>query len=125
VSGELRTIVCYDRVGYSKTVNDAGDKFHGLFGGDLCERPCFDPLREFIDCNQNVGVAPSALLRGPTRSSPKIANDQVTGMVLVPARIDRFVFVTRSIDTLHRFSLPDVHPTLWLANRIPIGRRSP
>jgi hypothetical protein len=39
-------------------VNDAGDKFHGLFKGDLCEGPRFDPLREFFDCDQDLGVAP-------------------------------------------------------------------
>jgi hypothetical protein len=38
-------------------VNDVGDKFQGLIRGDLCDGPYFDPHREFVDCDQDVGVA--------------------------------------------------------------------
>lgn len=62
-------------------VNDVSDKFNDLFAGDLYEGPRSDPHREFVDRGQDVSVAPSALLRGPTRSSLETTNCQVTRMV--------------------------------------------
>lgn len=51
-------------------MNDVGDKSYGLLRGDLREGPRLDPLREFVDCYQDVSVGPSVILRGSTRSSP-------------------------------------------------------
>lgn len=62
-------------------MNDVGDKSYGLLRGDLREGPRLDPLREFVDCYQDVSVGPSVILRGSTRSSPQTTNNQVTGMV--------------------------------------------
>lgn len=88
-----------------------------MFGGDLCEGPRFDPLIEFFDCNQHVGVALECPLRGPTRSSPQAANNKVTGMVWTSYEVDPMCIMG--------FSLPDVHMTQQCANRIPVGRCSP
>jgi hypothetical protein len=41
----------------------------------------FDPLREFVDGDQQVHVAPGAFYKGPTRSRPHTANGQVMGIV--------------------------------------------
>jgi hypothetical protein len=42
-------------------MNYIGDKFYGLLRGDLCEGPHLNPLRELVDCDQDVSVAPRVL----------------------------------------------------------------
>ena len=43
---------------------------------------CLNPLCKFVSGHQKVGLFIFGLLKGPTMSSPQIANDQVIGIIL-------------------------------------------
>ena len=81
LSGELRVVVHDDGVWYSKAMDDVEEEQHVLLGFDHGDRPSFDPFCELVYGDKQVGVAPGALLRGPTRSSPQTMNGQVMGII--------------------------------------------
>jgi hypothetical protein len=54
---ELCAIVGNDGVWYSKTVDDVGEEFQGLFEYNCSDRPYLYPLRELVDGNKQVRVA--------------------------------------------------------------------
>jgi hypothetical protein len=46
--------ICDDAVGYSKAVHDVLDELDCFCSTVLHERLVFDPLGEFVDCNEDV-----------------------------------------------------------------------
>jgi hypothetical protein len=67
---ELRVVVSDGGVRNPKPMDNVVKEEHGLFGFNLSDRPCFYPLRELVNGDKEVRVAPGAFLRGSTRSSP-------------------------------------------------------
>jgi hypothetical protein len=67
---ELRVVVGDGGVQSPKLMDNVAKEEHGLFGFNLSDRPCFYPLRELVNGDKQVRVAPGAFLRGSTRSSP-------------------------------------------------------
>jgi hypothetical protein len=63
-AGKLGAIVGDNGVRHSKPMDDVREKGHGLFGPEVCDRACLDPLGEFVHDNQQVGVAPGRLSQG-------------------------------------------------------------
>ena len=57
-------------------MDDVSEKLHHLFGLDLHDRSCLDPLGEFVDGDKQVGEVPGRLLEGsdevqsPDREGP-------------------------------------------------------
>src|SRR5688572_17943419 len=63
-TGELGAVVGDDGVGDPKAMDDVGEERHRLLGPDAVQRSDLDPLREFVDGDQQVRVAPGRLLQG-------------------------------------------------------------
>jgi hypothetical protein len=53
--GELGAIIGDDGVWDPKTENNVLDKIHHLFGVDLYQGSCLNPLSELVDRNMQVG----------------------------------------------------------------------
>ena len=70
LAGELRAVVYDDGVWNSEAMDDVEEEQHSLLGIDCGDRPSFDPFYELVYGDKQVGVAPGAFLRGPTRLSP-------------------------------------------------------
>jgi hypothetical protein len=68
-------------LGTPKSVDDVVKEDCSLGRRDIGDKPRLDPLGKFIDCYNQVGAAPDAFLKGPTKSNPQTANGPVTGMV--------------------------------------------
>jgi hypothetical protein len=66
----LGAIVGNNGVRHPKLVDDVREKGHGLFGLEVCDWACFDPLGELVYGNQQVGVAPGRLSQGPDDVQP-------------------------------------------------------
>ena len=81
LSGELRTAVRDDGVRDSEVMDDVEEEQHGLLELDRGDRPSFYPLSKLVYGDKQVGVAPGALLRGPTRSSPQTMKGHVMGII--------------------------------------------
>ena len=62
VAGELCPIVGDDGIWNPKPVDDISEEQHRLLGLDSIDWTSLDPLREFIDCYQQMGVAPGGFL---------------------------------------------------------------
>jgi hypothetical protein len=63
-AGELGVVVGDDGVRDPKAMDDVGEECHRLFGPDVVQGSDLDPLREFVDGDQQVRVAPGCLLQG-------------------------------------------------------------
>jgi hypothetical protein len=59
---ELSAIVCDNGVGDFEAMDDVCEECYCLLGFDVGEGSDFDPLREFVDGNQQVRKAPRCLL---------------------------------------------------------------
>ena len=64
---ELHAIVPDNGVRDSEAMDDVEEEQHGLLRFDHGDRPSFYPLCKLVYGDKQVGVAPGALLRGPTR----------------------------------------------------------
>ena len=81
IACKLGAIISNYRIGDPKPVNYIHEELYGLFRSDADDGSSLDPFRELVDGHQQVGEAPGAARRGPTRSSPHIAKGHVMGMV--------------------------------------------
>jgi hypothetical protein len=63
-ASELGAIVRDDAVGNPKAVDDVSKKEHNLLGLDAGDRTGFDPLRKFVNGNEQVGEAPNCPFQG-------------------------------------------------------------
>ena len=70
LSGELCAIVHDDGVQDSKVMDDIVEEQHGLLELDHGDQSSLYPLCKLVYNDKQVHIAPSALLRGPTRLSP-------------------------------------------------------
>jgi hypothetical protein len=59
---ELGAIVCDERIGDPKAMNNAHKECHRLLGFDIGEGSDLDPLGEFVDGDLQVHKAPVCLL---------------------------------------------------------------
>ena len=60
---ELGAVVGDDRVRDPEPEDDVGEEQNCLLGFDLADGPSLDPLGEFVDRHQQVGVAPGRLIQ--------------------------------------------------------------
>jgi hypothetical protein len=67
---KLRTIICDDGVRDSNAVDDVEEKFHGLLRSDRRDRPSLNPLRELVNSDKQMRVAPGCFLEGPDQIEP-------------------------------------------------------
>ena len=74
----------------SKVMDDVKEEQHGLLGLDHGDRSSLYPLCKLVYGDKQVHIAPGALLRGLTISSPQIVNGHVMGIVW-SAWTDRWV----------------------------------
>jgi hypothetical protein len=63
-TNELGAIVHDDVVGNSKAVDDIGKKEHSLIRPDAGDRTGLDPLRKFVNGDEQVGEAASCPFQG-------------------------------------------------------------
>jgi hypothetical protein len=56
-TSELGAVVRDDTVGDPKAMDNVGEEEHSLLGPDTGDWAGLDPLREFVDCNEQVGEA--------------------------------------------------------------------
>ena len=61
-AGELRAVVGDDDIGNPKPVDDVGEEKDGLLGADVVDGSSLDPVEEFVDGHQQVGVSSFCLL---------------------------------------------------------------
>ena len=78
---ELRAVVYDDGVWDPKAMDDVKEEQHGLFGLDRGDRWSLYPLCKLVYGDKQVRIAPGALLRGLTRSSPQTMNSHVMGII--------------------------------------------
>jgi hypothetical protein len=69
-TSKLGAIVRDNTVGNPKAVDDVGEKEHSLFRPDTGDRAGLDPLREFVDGNEQVGEAGGCPFQGPDKVKP-------------------------------------------------------
>jgi hypothetical protein len=69
-TSELGAIVRDDAVGDPKAMNNVGEEEHSLLGPDAGVRASLDPLREFFDCDEQVGEAASCPSQGSDKVEP-------------------------------------------------------
>ena len=70
LTGELRAVVCDDRVWYSKAMDDVEEEQHSLLGLDCGDQLSFDPFCELVYGDKQVGVASWRLLERPNQIEP-------------------------------------------------------
>jgi hypothetical protein len=68
--GKLGAIVGDDGVWHSELVDDVGEEGHGLLYPEVHDWACLNPHGEFVHDDQQMGVAPGCLRKGPMMSSP-------------------------------------------------------
>jgi len=78
---ELGTIIRDDRVRDPEPVDYVGEELHCLLGFDLCDGSSLDPLRELVDCYQQVSEAPERFLQWSDEVHSPTAKGHVMGMV--------------------------------------------
>jgi len=62
LAGKLSVVVGDDDVGNPKPVDDVGEEKDSLLGADVGDGSSLDPLGEFVDGHQQVGVPSFRLL---------------------------------------------------------------
>jgi hypothetical protein len=70
-----------DPVRHAKAMCDVSDEFYRFFRHYFRNRSDFNPLGEFVDCNQYMFVAAWAVRNGPTASRPHIMKGHDGGIV--------------------------------------------
>ena len=79
---QISAIISYDTVRVAEMEDDFLNELNRRCRITLTDRLCFNPLCEFVNCHQKVGLLSLDLLKGPTISSPQTANSQVIGIIL-------------------------------------------
>jgi hypothetical protein len=69
-ASELGAIVCDDTVRDPEAMNNAGEEEHSLLGPDAGDRAGLDPLREFVDRDEQVGEAASCPFQWSDKVEP-------------------------------------------------------
>jgi hypothetical protein len=77
---ELGPVVGDDGVGHSEAVDDVGEERHRPLRPKICNGVYLHPLGEFVDCDQQLGVALGRLSQGPDDVQPP-HGEFVMGMV--------------------------------------------
>jgi hypothetical protein len=80
-TSQLGVIVRDGAVGNPQAVDDVGKKEHSLLRPDAGDRMGLDPLRKFVNGNEQVGETASCPFQGSDEVDPQTANDHVMGMV--------------------------------------------
>ena len=80
--GDISAIVYYNAVWKAKTEDHLLHELNRCCCITLTDRLCLYPLSELINRHQKVGLLILGPLKGPTISSPQVANGQVIGIIL-------------------------------------------
>ena len=80
-TGELCAVVREVGVRDPKAMDDVKEEQHDLLGLDYGDRLRRYPLCKLVYGDKQVRIAPGALLRGLTRSSPQTMNSHVMGII--------------------------------------------
>ena len=80
--GQIGTIICDETVWKAKPENHFFDELNRRGRITLANRFCLHPLCKLVNRHQEVGLLILDLLKGPTISSPQVANGQVIGIIL-------------------------------------------
>ena len=78
---QISTIVSYNAVWKAKAKYHPFHELNRRGCVTLANWLCFNPLCEFVNCHQEVGLLILGPFKGPTMSSPQTANGQVIGII--------------------------------------------
>ena len=78
---QISAIISYDVVGKTKVKNHLFDELNRYCRVTLTDWLCFDPLCEFVNRHQKVGLFIFGPFKSPTISSPQTVKDQVIGIM--------------------------------------------
>ena len=67
---ELGAVVGDDRIRDPEPEDNVSKEQNSLLGSDLADESSLDPFGEFVDCHQQVGVAPGRLLQRADEVQP-------------------------------------------------------